>query len=294
MPKNENCLADKRVLVCIPNYGTAQLRHTVRQLEALNQAKLSVDVIFHTTHPLPIEYPNLRLTNVVVSSDLGEHIPWLHRRVMAEQLHNYDLFVYAENDILIEAANLAAFLELDAILPPGTLAGFLRFEFAEGDSANRYLPDAHGDYPVFESLETHGGELFFSIRNKFQSSFVLTRAHLQLALQSGAFLRAPGEYNVYGLVESAATDVYVLCGLHKVLSFPRLESLLVRHLSDKYANLTYGIWARKPHTVESLRQLVRDASTTRSHWAIPQITDSAQYKHPAEPTNDEQCFHAPP
>jgi hypothetical protein len=249
-----------RVLVCIPSHGTGQLGHTVRQLQGISAWNLRTDVVLHTTHPLDPALQGLRLTNVVVPTELGEVIPWLHRRVMAERRNDYDLFVYLDNDILLEAHGLATFLELDAILPEGILGGLLRYEFADGDPLTRYLPDAHGDFQVLEGVERHAGELFFSICNKFASSFLLTRAHLHRALRSGAFLREPGPHGVYGFVESAATDVYTLCGLRKVFSLPRLESHLVHHLSNRYANETWGFWQRKPHTVTSLEKLVKDAS----------------------------------
>lgn len=250
-------LSSQRVLVCIPSFGTEQMPLTIRQVQALDACGMRGDLVIHGTHPVPVSGRNLRVTNIVVPVELGERIPWLHRRYMAERRHQYDLFLYTEDDIYIEAHHLQTLLDLNTILPPDRLPGLLRYERAQGDP-RRYLTDAHGDFPVFDWAEIHAGEVFFAIQNKFSASYLLTRVQLGQALRSGAFLREPAFSWPYGVIESASADIYVHCGFRKVLSLPRLESLLVHHMSDKYANETEGLWARKPHTVESLVALVKE------------------------------------
>ena len=160
-------------------------------------------------------------------------LPFAHKRIFAERLERYDLFIYAEDDNLITQRNIDAFLHATDILPKNELAGFLR---TETDSEGKlYFSEPHEHYHWDASSVCSRGEYTFAFHtNEHSGCYVLTREQLRSAIALGGFLVRPHEGR-HGPLETAATDPYTQCGFRKVICISHIEDFLVPHLSNKYA-----------------------------------------------------------
>jgi hypothetical protein len=165
---------------------------------------------------------------------------------MVQHQDDYDLFVYSENDILIQERNLEGFLRETERLPHDHVTGFLRYERRENDDA-LYLIDAHPHFPVLKEKDLEiNGRRYFTLYNVHQGSWVLTRDQLKRAIRSGGFDVMPHyretKDGFIGILESGASDVYTQCGFKKkVLPHEGIDDLMIHHLPNKYIR-TGGIW----------------------------------------------------
>jgi 2-polyprenyl-3-methyl-5-hydroxy-6-metoxy-1,4-benzoquinol methylase len=174
-------------------------------------------------------------------------LPFAHRKVFAEHLDRFDYFVYTEDDTLVREVNIRAFLEVSDQLHADEIAGFLRVEM--GLNGECYVEGVHGAFRWLPtSVEQRGSMMVAAFSNLHSAFFMATRAQLRRAVDSGGFL-VPPHVGSYGMLETAATDIYTQCGLKRVVCVSRLEDFLVRHLSDKYA----GRWGLRIEAVEAQR-----------------------------------------
>lgn len=212
-----------KIKVAIANYGTDQL-------EFLNQAveeykgfrKYEVDLLVYST--APIDPPH-----TLLCTSVGLGLPFACRKDMAASVSKHDLFLYAENDMLITEDNIDAFVEHQKRLPEDQVSGFYRYELNNGV---KLLLDLN---PFWGKVVVNEFERDFTVCNQHQGSWLLNRAQLKRCIDSGEFLVAPHR-GPYGFLEQGASDPYTNCGLTKV--FPRdlalLERLGIRHLPLKY------------------------------------------------------------
>jgi ubiquinone/menaquinone biosynthesis C-methylase UbiE len=187
-------------------------------------------------------------------------LPFAHKRVFAERVDRYDLFIYSENDMLITAKNIEAFLWATTLLPEQEIAGFLRTEV--DPDGNRYYPDVNKAYHWDpKSVVQRGEQTFAFFTCEHAACYILTRRQLERAIASGGFLVAPHE-GKYDLACTAATDVYTQCGFRKMICVTDLEKFLVPHLSNKYVGTDYDL-GEKDFALQR-RALLAIAEGTRS------------------------------
>ncbi|MCK1328786.1 MULTISPECIES: methyltransferase domain-containing protein [unclassified Bradyrhizobium] len=159
-------------------------------------------------------------------------LPFAHKKVFSDNVANYDVFVYSEDDILITERNLRAFLKASELLPSDEIAGFLRVEFGSDRELN--YPDVHAHFHWDpSSVKRHGEYTLAHFTNEHAASYVLTRNQLRRALDSGKFDVGPHE-GKYDLPCSAATDPYTQCGLKKLIPISHLDEFTVHHMSNRY------------------------------------------------------------
>ncbi|MBM3835321.1 MAG: hypothetical protein FJ403_19010 [Verrucomicrobia bacterium] len=244
-----------KALVCIPNHGAKQLSFLERVLLAWDSmTQFRADIILHTTEQLDLSRYAFKSEQILCDPALRFDLAFEHRKVMVERQDQYDLFIYSENDVLITETNLLAFCEATQPLPFPYVVGFVRFERNRKRSEDQelYLPDVHPSVPYFEGrVEIHGRSCLV-LRNKHQGCFVLTREQLKWVIQSGHFtgvLPPP-----LRSLEVAATLVYLMCGLKKVLPMDYIDSLMIHHMSDKYVNADEPPWnITPPRTLKDLK-----------------------------------------
>jgi hypothetical protein len=212
----------------------------------------NVDIVLDITDKREKGWPAPVIDTNIFPSSVGKDLVFAHRRTMAEEAGNYDVYIYSEDDILIRDRNINAYTDINADLPEGLIPGFLRYEKKANDS-NDYLIDCHPKFRMIRNgrMQINGRD-FLQLWNLHQGSWVMTDTQLRRALNSEPFLRDPGPSThrprlwcrpqYYGVLESGATDVYTNCGFEKVLPQDRLSELLIRHLPDKYVQKD-GIWA---------------------------------------------------
>jgi len=220
----------RRLLVTIASYGTASDKYLHRLISEYRSMR------FHT-HIVVLSNVEKSLPDgVEVRTGLPTKnpwsLPWAHKKVLAERVNDYDLFIYTEDDILITQRNIDAFLEVSKELQETEIPGFLRYE--NGPNATRSYINLHGHYHWEPSSVCERGAYTFAfLTNEHSGCYLVTRKQLQHAIHTGRYLLPPHQ-GKYDLACTAATDPYTVCGFRKLICISHLEDFLVHHLPDKY------------------------------------------------------------
>ena len=220
----------QKMLVVIASYGTANDRFLSRVLDEYRSMPYTTDIIVLSNVAKDVG------PDVTVMVGLPNKNPWSlpfgHKQIFADRVEDYDLFVYSEDDMLITARNIEAFLRLSDVLPEDEIPGYLRFEEAP-DGALSY-PDVHFGYHWdVQRVQSRGIYTCAFFTNEHAASYVLTRRQLRRAIDSGGFLVGPHE-GKYDLLCSAATDPYTQCGCVKMICISHIADFLIHHLPNKY------------------------------------------------------------
>jgi 2-polyprenyl-3-methyl-5-hydroxy-6-metoxy-1,4-benzoquinol methylase len=219
-----------RVLVGIANFGTRNRVHLDRLLAEYRAMPWEIDV--HLFSEKVKDYPADVTVHVGLPTPDPWSLPFAHRPLFAQRAAQHDLFVYSEDDTLIESRHLLAFLAASAALPEDHVAAFVRYE-ERADGARSY-PDMHGPYRwAAETVRRSGDYVHARLSNDHAACYVLTQAQLQRAIASGGYLVAP-HGGRYDLLCSAGTDPYTQCGLTRVVCVSHLGDFEVHHLPDAY------------------------------------------------------------
>jgi SAM-dependent methyltransferase len=225
-----------RVLVAIAHHGTKNRAFLERMFASFRDMEHDVDLVVLSEAPKDLG-PDVEV-RVGAPTRNPWSLPFAHRPLFADRRDDYDLFVYSEDDTLIEQRHLDAALELSDILPDDHLVGSMRYE-VHPDGTRSYC-SMHSHYRwEATSVRRFGGLTFAQFSNDHAAWYVLTKAQLGQAIASGGFLVAPHE-GEYDMLVSAATDVFTRCGFTRVLCLERIDDLLVHHLPNVYLG-TFGI-----------------------------------------------------
>lgn len=216
------------VLVAVASYGRKQdhyLDQVLTEYRKLNNCRIVV---------LSEAPKAVRGAEVLVGlpSSNTYSLPFAHRKLFAENVDKYDLFIYTEDDTVLTSAHIDAFIDLQGYLRDDEILGFIRSEITP--TGERYITSANHFFRWLpETAETRGGELFAQFSNDHSGCFIATQEQLKRALASGRFLVEPHD-EMYGMLESAASDIYRQCGLRRVLCVSRIQEFIVSHLANKY------------------------------------------------------------
>lgn len=218
------------ILVVIASYGVSQDRFLKRLLAEYGSFRARTRVVvLSNTHKKQADGATVM---VGLPSPNPYSLPFAHRKVFAENLDRHDLFIYSEDDTLIAERQVDAFLKAQERLQDNEIAGFIR---SETDPDGRcFITSIHHHFRWEpESIVERGGELFASLSNQHSGCFIATREHLRRAIESGGFL-VPPHAERYGMLETAASDLYTQCGLRRLISLSHIEDFIVPHLPNKY------------------------------------------------------------
>jgi SAM-dependent methyltransferase len=181
-------------------------------------------------------------------------LPFAHKRIFADNVNNFDLFLYSEDDMLMTDRNIRAFLHASEVLPHPHLAGF--FQFEEYPDGRRFFPAVHHHFHwAPDSVRTIGNYTVAQFTNEHSACYLLTRDQLKHAIASGGFLVAPHE-SKYDLLVTAATDPYTQCGFKKIICLSHFEDFLVAHLPNKYVGSRMGVDGETLY--KQIDRLIRD------------------------------------
>lgn len=220
-----------RILVAITNYGTKNIQYTSRLIEEYRAMSFHVDIVVLS------EAEKKYGDGVLVLTGLPTKDPWSlpfgHKKLFADNIEKYDLFIYTEDDTLICEKNIIAFLNATKILPKNFIAGFIRYELYP-DGKKNYL-DMHGAYHwIPNSVQRSGRYVYARFSNDHSACYMLTQGQLKQAVASGGYLVGPHEGR-YDLLCSAGTDPYTQCGFTKVICLSHLQDFELHHLPNAYA-----------------------------------------------------------
>ena len=135
-------------------------------------------------------------------------LPFAHKRIFAERLEAYDLFLYAEDDILITQRNLHAYLRASQVLPPDRLANFFR---TESDATGKlYFPDVHKHYhwDAASVDKARWRRDVCQLHERARGMLCALGEQLRRAISSGGFLLPPRE-GKYAMLEMVIQDLII-------------------------------------------------------------------------------------
>jgi O-antigen/teichoic acid export membrane protein/2-polyprenyl-3-methyl-5-hydroxy-6-metoxy-1,4-benzoquinol methylase len=231
-----------KILVAIASYGTRNDRYLAELISRYRAMPYSFDIVVLSNIAKEVA------PGVEVRVGLPQKNPWTlpfgHKKLFAERLEDYDLFIYSEDDTPLSEQNIEAFLRVTAILPEGQIAGFLRSE--TGPDGRQYFCDMFGPFHwELNSVERRGDHAFAFYTNEHSACYVLTQEQLRRAIASGGFLVEPHEEK-YDLLVTAATDPYTQCKMRKMVCVSHLQDFIVPHLPNKYLRI-FGVESQDLH-----------------------------------------------
>jgi 2-polyprenyl-3-methyl-5-hydroxy-6-metoxy-1,4-benzoquinol methylase len=222
--------AHPRVLVGIANFGVKNRKYLDRLIAEYRAMPFHVDI--HLFSEKEKDYPDDVHAHVGLPIPDPWSLPFAHRRFFADNVEHYDLFVYSEDDTLIEVRHIDAFMDASRALAADLVPGFIRYEVHE--DGRRSYPDIHGAYRwIGDSVTRTGGYTHARLSNDHSACYLLTKSQLQSAIASGGYLVSPHSGR-YDMLCSAGTDPYTQCGLSRVICISHLEDFEIHHLPDAY------------------------------------------------------------
>ena len=271
-----------RLLVAIASYGTAGDEYLARSIDLYQ--KLPFDVHITVVSNIEKRLPAGVELKVGLPTPDPWSLPFAHKRVLAEKVNEYDLFIYCEDDTPITRRNIEAFLTVSKVLPETEIPGFLRYE--DSPSGVRNYINMHGHYHWDpESVCQRGPYTFASLTSEHSACYLLTKKQLQRAIDSGRYLVPPYQ-GKYDLACTASTDPYTVCGFRKLICISHLDDFLVHHLPDKYTPAEFS--ASEQSFEKQLQALVaiganraRPVPLFRTETKLPSAMYSKQYDEDA-------------
>ncbi|MGE3327839.1 MAG: glycosyltransferase [Acidimicrobiia bacterium] len=219
-----------RILVGIASYGNSNDAYLAKLIASYRQMRFDVDVVVLTEASKDVDGATEIRIGLPTSHPYS--LPFAHKELFAERADAYDLFIYSEDDTLITQKHVDSFLWATSVLPPTSIAGFLRSEKTPDGTLSCSTVHNHFHW-IPESACVHGGQIWAEFSNPHSGSFILTRAQLRKAIESGGFIANPHAAR-YDMLVTAATDPYTSCGFNKLICVSRLDDFLLPHLSNKY------------------------------------------------------------
>lgn len=222
-----------RVLVAIASFGEKNLEFLRKIIRDYRSMNMDVQLVVNSDAPKQLE---AGVKVIVGFPGRNPHsLPFAHKRIFAENIDRYDLFVYSEDDIGISERNIHEFLRATADLQQDEIAGYLRYEIGKDGTVS--LPDVHGPFHWKpESVRRRGSYTVAEFTNEHAGFYILTQAQLRRAIASGEYVRVAYEGR-YGMLETAATDPYTRCGFRKVICISALDKFLIHHMPNRYAGV---------------------------------------------------------
>ena len=217
-------------LVVITNYGTKNTVYLDKLISEYNSMSFKMKVVVLS------EAEKYIGDDIEVVVGLPSKNPWSlpfgHKKILAENVDNYDFFIYSEDDTLITERNINAFLNVTKILPDDKIAGFIRYE--KYNKKEKYYTTIHSHYHWDpDSVETIDQYTFAHLTNQHSACYILTRKQLKKVISTGKFLTEPRE-GEYDMLCTAATDPYTVGGLKKVICISHIEDYSLHHLPNVY------------------------------------------------------------
>ena len=257
------CLAGARVYVATAVYGADdaqwhRFRRVLRNVDALRSLAANVTLAIAVTDDAPPNVtaePGWRLASSVRRHSRAErNLLMAHYREdvldsLAAARHDYYLVVEADVDLRAwQVDGLCAEHALLGAYNTTYAPGLLRVEY--GKSGVRSLVDLHIGAGCGARRVVVGGRPYATVRNPFAAHWFLPAGHLRWAVAQAEAARAGGTWLPRHLETAQPRDGGCSgCARYSGLwlghwftklvplrsaAFPSVESVLVRHMSDKY------------------------------------------------------------
>lgn len=226
-----------KILVAIASYGMRNDSYLARLIEEYRSMSFEVDIVVLSN------ISKKTAASVELLVGLPTKNPWSlpfgHKKLFADRLEEYDLFIYSEDDTMITERNIRAFCAINSLLPDTEIAGLFRFELDESGNVN--YPEIHGHFHWDpQSVRSRGGYAFAYFTNEHSACYIITQKQLRFAINSGGFLVETHE-GAYDMLCTAATDPYTQCGLQRLICISHIDEFLIQHLPNKYVGSRFGV-----------------------------------------------------
>ncbi|HEU5080701.1 MAG TPA: methyltransferase domain-containing protein [Opitutaceae bacterium] len=245
-------LRDCRILVGIASFGTGHLNLLQHLISNYKRFPARVSIVVLSDGPKDLG-PDVEVV-VGLPSKNPWSLPFAHKKVFADRVENFDLFIYSEDDIGFRADQLVEFIRATESLGADEIAGYLRYEIKPNGERLLTEPWQHFHWKP-DSARQRGPYTVAEFTNEHAGFYILTQSQLRRAIASGGFVREP-YVGRYRLPETAATDPYTSCGFRKVIPVSHLEQFLVHHIPNKYVNdlpINYENFARQIETLVKIK-----------------------------------------
>lgn len=255
-----------KLLVSIPNYGDQNLKFLDVVIDEYKSYKnYDVTINVHSTVPIP-----RKDINVIKYDPNSGTMLYKHRQEFVDKQDDYDLFLAADNDILIKEEAIDLYMKYDKVLPANHVLGFIAYEKYENDD-NLYLfhqwPTAHHESVKFNTEDRFtgtsyitdkdlviGDQHYFMLTNVCQQCYLLTRDKLKLATATPGFLRTDWpvlnkETAMSGIFTTWAHADGILYKVH-TRNMEDLTKCLLHHLSNihvpiyKFKTTDFVTWSK--------------------------------------------------
>jgi len=249
-----------KALVAIANYGHGNREYLDKLIEAYQQMPIDIHLVVLSNIPKDLG-PEVEV-RVGVPSENPWSLPFAHRPLFKERLNEYDLFVYSEDDTLLEWPVLERFVRSSTELRPDEIAGFMRTE--TGPDGRVYYSTSHSFFRWLpHTVRERKGKLWARFSNDHSALFVASRDQLRQAINSGGFVDEPHEGR-YDMLCAAATDIYTRCSLERLICLDELERCELPHLPNKYIGKMGLPREEMQWQIEALRKVHQGALPSRS------------------------------
>ncbi len=182
------------------------------------------------------------------------YLTWEHRKVVEEQVNNYDIQLYLEDDIKFTADNLTYWLNYhEKVAKQGYNLGFLRTEV---DGADKFVTDLMA--PLHNIITLDGKKYVLNDNNPYYGFWIYDQKELQAFIKSKEWrFKIKG----YGIREMAAIGWHgVHMNRYKGTVIPleqienkwvTLQNCQVHHLPNNYIGHEIFCTCKFPLVVES-------------------------------------------
>jgi hypothetical protein len=227
-----------KLLVSLSSYGNKNLQylnHVIDVFKSYKTYDVSIDV--HCT--VAIERDDI---NQIVHDNPATTCLF-HRQDFIREQDNYDLFLFAEYDMLIQEHCIDVYMKHDKILQHDQCLGFIRYE--NTPDSGQYLIDLWKNIPGYDYIQNKHIQVndvqYFDLTNVHQACYLLTKDKLKYVIQhtdfditslhgNGPELSSSGIFKYWPIGPAGV--------IHKVLPLDRsdLEKCFIHHMADCHCN----------------------------------------------------------
>lgn len=241
----------KTIFLTIIHYGSSNREHLFKCLKSYDSFEnYAITIHLFITQDFDCsQFTKLNIIKHILPESLGEHFVNECKPVIYENRHDFDYYIYCEDDVLITKENFETFVSIQSKLSLPYICGFLRYELRENDDY-KYLIDNHpvhschrGGNTIIKDYFTINGDEYFEPYNVHQGCHILTKEQMKyLEEYQPQYFKKESLYA--GVREGCASDVYVSMGLIKVISTNETSKLMVHHLANKYVYMHPAIYTK--------------------------------------------------
>ena len=246
-----------RVLYCITAYDRKQHVHLLQMLGSvvsMCEGGLQVELVLYTADSNPYTSSqeaemreilggcsgffggSVTFKLLALPASLKFDMTMQHRHEMRNRIDDFDVFVYAEDDIHVEVRHVMTYYHEALKLQKADhgdkyVLGWQRFEKnGIGMGADQVMWENGVD--SYHAVEI-GGELYVTMVNPHAGAWIATRDELKQHHRQCHILSVPKTAGSFTRVRAGGWNLYLNCGRRKVMPVKNIANFLIHHLPDK-------------------------------------------------------------